>query len=337
MFAGMKTCVICGETYQKDLPACPFCGCPADRYSFVSFGYPEELASSYELIGLKDTGGAVPAVLMEDPNTKQHIFAARIPDTGGEEFFLNKLQMQKQNNFRELPEVYGIFPEEGYYIYEEIKGQTIQDLLEHENPLDPQSAGHVMNELNHTFQALRQSGFRYGPISPFSCCITPEGIRLTDFGSNREYDDDENAMERMGFRLLQGRWPGPEDQSLLPAYAPDEMAKGIEKRMAQDSKKTRTRAAAPAAAFAGKQGKPKGHGKALILSAVICAALIITVLVIVTRMLGGEKPSEAPVKPGETEISEMIPASPGEEQQLGGAPSDEENVIEILPDPDQTK
>ena len=142
----------------------------------------------------------------------------------------------------------------------------------------------------------------------------------------------------MGFRLLQGRWPGPEDRSVLPSYAPDEMAKGIEERIAQSSKRPRVHSAAPAAApAAGAQGKPKGHGKALILSAVICAALIITVLVIVTRILGGEKPSEAPAKPGETEIAEMIPASPGQEQQLGGASSDDENVIEILPDPDQTK
>ena len=317
----MKTCVICGETYQSDLAACPMCACPADRYSFASFGYPESLAASYELIGLKDTGGAVPAVLMEDPNTKQHIFAARIPETEGEEFFLNKLEMQRRGKFRELPEIYGIFPEEGYYIYEEIKGQTIQDLLEHENPLDPQSAGHVMNELNHTFLALRSAGFRYGPISPFSCCITPEGIRLTDFGSDREYADDENAMERMGFRLLQGRWPRPEERSLLPMYAPDEMAKGIDRAQAGRAERAEAAYAAPGAsgisAAPGPAAKSGGHGKALIIGAVAAAAAIIAAIVILTRILGGAKPDNQPEVPGQqTEmIGEGVPTEQKQEAE----------------------
>ena len=222
----MKVCMICGEKYDQDETVCPYCGCPEDRFSFENMGFPAALNAEYKIIGFKDNEAFSPSLILSNRNNGQRVMAARIPEGNGCRYFFSKLKFQKKNKLRELPGIISVYSEEGFYLYEEIQGKTLQSLLERENPLSPRKTDYLMIQIQGLIMALRRQGFIYGPITPYDCCINKNGVHLISLGSDEWKPDDAMNIARLRFRLMKGRWPDQNDIVSIWNYLPDQNETG---------------------------------------------------------------------------------------------------------------
>ena len=180
-----------------------------------TLGFPGRVKEQYTLLEVWAGSGEHSAFLMEDKATRERVLVKFI---SSDEEYAHLLKMA-DTHLDHVPEILAMdAPQKGkrgYYLYSAPSGETLFQLLEHENPLGADASRKIIREMHAISEDLHENGFVHGNLTAHSFALTSKGIELIDLGNGTVLESDENRIRRIGFRLLKGRWPNDQEEAAL--------------------------------------------------------------------------------------------------------------------------
>lgn len=229
----MQKCMNCMEDYEDSLRFCSNCGYMKDsQYQKGSSIPPETILKGRYIIGrvihtdkigftyvawdaLLERRAAVkeffPELLAERAEDGIHILYQEQSEHSAkalvQQFLALSQRLHKMQDVKQIVPVFEFFSENntGYYVMEYLKGNTLQDLLQRENPMEENQACKIAGEIFSGVNCLRHKIDFHGNL-------TPENIFITNSGEfkflNFAWFSDE--IKEMNYFLFQSNYAPPE-------------------------------------------------------------------------------------------------------------------------------
>ena len=181
----MELCVSCGESYESEKAACPFCGCPKDWRQIPEETFTGEEARRYSTIRIRKTAGPEVSYLIWDNAEQKKKLLILLPE-GNDGYChyvdLKTIVSSHQKKSEYLPEILRLSWNEaadcGYYICALTEGVTLREALEREKPLCPELA----ERLQGNRQRIVRQMAKLMHVPPEKCRVQEDSILFAEDG-----------------------------------------------------------------------------------------------------------------------------------------------------------
>ncbi|MDO5603179.1 MAG: protein kinase, partial [Oscillospiraceae bacterium] len=205
----MIKCMGCMKDYPKQRQVCPYCGYPqntdgvhtafqrprtilSDRYVIGKAFHRDSIGISYigwdnlieKKVVIKEYFPEHIAFRIDGQEIVSEPKWEKLYETGKREFLKEIENWSYLGKNSRVAKVYDQTEQYGtaYYIREYVKGQTLRQVLEQENPILFGQARHWMRQLIQILRELWQYGFVHGNLSIDSIVVSEDEMKLINFG-----------------------------------------------------------------------------------------------------------------------------------------------------------
>lgn len=175
------------------------------------------LQDRYQIIQKMQKGGFGQTWLAEDTRWQQLVVLKELSKSEEKKTLNEARRMAKVQNNPVIVKILGFFEEDelAYIVMEYVKGSSLRDVLERlDEPMSFQECTVFMRPIFQALRELHKKGIIHRDLTPENILVKEDGgLKLIDFGSAREYEDDKTktVVIKSGYAPLE-QYNGKEKQ-----------------------------------------------------------------------------------------------------------------------------